>query len=134
MKKFEQTIEARNERLTAATIDRENAPERPLNKLIVDDQEILGQSRHLRRSITEGASNTIDLLDKKITKIRNLNPAAKARDTYLSYREDRITLKIERLRQQNTKDPISRQGKRRQRKLEMYEKKTWLEKRSIQQA
>ena len=123
MEKFKQILETRNERAVEAARDRENAPERPLDELVVDDQEILGQSVHLRSSVYEGAKNTVNSLDKQFTRVRNENPAAKARDTYLSYRKDRIGLKIERLEHQITKDPTSRQGKRRQKELEMFKKR-----------
>lgn len=106
-----------------ATIDRMTAPERNLDNLITDDQEILGQSGSLRRELRDGTKGAMNTVDKHLARLRNTNPLSKTRDAYLAYRRDRIAGKVDRLERLVAENPTSRLGKRRQKELEMFRKR-----------
>lgn len=106
-----------------ATLDRLAAPERDLDQLITDDQEILGQSIHLGREMSHGTKSVMNAMDRQLASLRQKNPGSKLRDAYLSYRRDRIALKIDRLERLVTTNPESRLNKRRKKELDMFKKR-----------
>jgi hypothetical protein len=118
-----------NERnVVFATADRFFAPERPLDKLITDDKEILGQSRYLRREMSQTTRNTMNAVDKDLLQLRELNPLTTTRDSYLAYRRNRIAAKIERLERKAAASPDTLLGRHRKRTTEMFKKRqAWRE-------
>lgn len=99
------------------------APERDLDNLITDDQEILGHSGGLSKDMREGTKDAMNAADGRLTALRQTNPASKLRDAYLAYRRDRIAGKVDRLERLISENPTSRSSKRRQKELEMFRKR-----------
>lgn len=113
----------RKDQTLKASIDRFFAPERDIDHLITDDQEILGQSTHLRRKLRQGTKDTMNAVDQHTQALRRLNPASKLRSAYLTYRRHRIALKVDRLEQLVTTNPNSVLNKRREKELDMFKKR-----------
>lgn len=119
-------VARRRELALNARIDRESAPERDLDNLITDDQEILGHSGGLGKNMREGTRGVMNTIDKAYVAARNLNPANKLRDTYLEYRRDRLTRKIESLEQTVAASPDTFLARRQKARLEMLKnRKEW---------
>lgn len=112
-------IARRRELALNAKIDRATAPERDLDDLITDDQEILGHSGTLGKDMREGTRDVMNTVDKMYVSARNLNPASKLRDSYLTFRRDRLTRKVEELEQKVSTGPDTFLNRRQKARLEM---------------
>lgn len=88
--------EVRQDRKDAAQDDYDNAPVRPLDALITDDIEILGNQPGLLRG--RYRQKTDKIIDKIETAEDNKD-APGTREKYLDYRKNRIDIKIARLQE-----------------------------------
>jgi len=86
----------RSDRKQEAEDDYSDAPERPLDQLITDDKEILGEKSSLLRGKYRDKADSIV---KKIENAEENRDVAGTREKYLKYRNNRTDIKIARLQE-----------------------------------